>query len=481
MSNLSRGGAAAVVAIFLPPVLVRHMAPASYSAWVLILQVIAYLGYLDFGLQTAIGRYVAFANEKKDTVLRGGIFSTAFAGLSIAALVGLVLIAVAAAAFHSIFPAVPAPLLAPVRMAIVIVGISVALGLPASACNGVFVGLQRYEVPALTTGAGKLLSALGLIWAALTGRSLVFMAIVVATANFFSYALQFGMMRRFAPEIRLRVETITKSMIRELADYCVSLTVWSFSMLLVSGLDVLLVGRFQFAAVVPYSVSATLIAFLAGIQYAVFGVIMPHAAALEAHQDAQALGNLLIRSTKIGILMLLVMGLPLIIYAAPLIRIWIGPQFELLGGSILIILVTANMLRLTGAPYSSILIGAGQQRLVIVGPLFEGFSNLAASVLLGWKYGAIGVAWGTLIGAIVGVLANIFYNLVHTRSSIDVSQPRYVFKALVTPALCAAPVCCVIIATAFDRSIGGTLALPALVISLCACAALFLRLTVKAD
>lgn len=479
VANLGRGGTAAVVAILLPPVLVRHMEPATYAVWVLILQLVAYVGYLDFGLQTAIGRYVAFANETKDTKWRDGIFSTAFAGLAVAALLGLMLILFAAAASPYIFPSIPVALFAPMRTAMLIVGVSVALGLPASAWNGVFIGLQRYEIPAITIGVGRLLSALGLILVAITGRSLVLMATVVAASNVFSYVLQFGMLRRVASEIRFRSELITRSLIRELSGYCFSLTVWSFSMLLVTGFDVVLVGRFQFASVAPYSISATLITFLGGIQNAIFGVIMPHAAGLHARQEAKALGHLLVKMTRFGVLLLLLTGLPLIVFAAPIIRIWIGSQYDQAGGSILVILVIANMVRLTGAPYASILIGTGQQRLVIVSPLMEGFSNIVASVLLGWKYGAIGVAWGTLIGAVVAVLANVIYNLPRTRDSINISQFRYLCEALAVPAVCGMPVCLALLVTTVWKSLGSAMVFPALLISIGSCAAFLLKATLN--
>lgn len=455
------------------------MTPASYAVWVLALQVVAYLGYLDFGLQAAVGRYIAFANEKKDANMRDGIFSTAFTGLSIAALLGLFLILAIAIASHHIFPSVPPALLAPMRMAMLIVGVSVAFGLPASAWNGVFIGLQRYEVPAITTGAGKLVSALGLILAAIAGRSLVFMAIVMAVANFLSYSLQYGMFRRIASEIRFRRELIARHLIKELSGYCFSLTVWSFSMLLINGFDLILVGRFQFGAVTPYSVSATLITFLAGVQTAIFGVIMPHAAELQARQNSEALGNLLVRATRLGVLFLLLTGLPLIVFAVPIFRVWIGPQFAHAGGGILVILVMANMVRLTAVPYASVLIGTGQQRLVIVSPLMEGAANLICSILLGFKYGAIGVAWGTLIGAVAAVLANIFYNLPRTRFSINCSPFRYVSEAMAIPALCGSPVCLALTATTLFKSMGRGIVTPAWLISICACAIVILRTSVR--
>src|SRR5581483_12465590 len=115
IANLGRGSAAAMVALLLPPILIRHMSPAGYAAWVLALQVVAYVAYLDFGLQTAVGRYIAFANEKKDAAWRDGIFSTAFAGLTLAAFVGMLALLAMGIATRRLFPDVPVNLVAPMR------------------------------------------------------------------------------------------------------------------------------------------------------------------------------------------------------------------------------------------------------------------------------------------------------------------------------------------------------------------------------
>jgi O-antigen/teichoic acid export membrane protein len=88
-ANLVRGGTAGLVSIFLPAVLVRHMSQIEYSVWVLVLQVAAYSSYLDFGLQTAVGRYIAIANEKRDPHQRDSVFSTAFVGLSIGSVIAI--------------------------------------------------------------------------------------------------------------------------------------------------------------------------------------------------------------------------------------------------------------------------------------------------------------------------------------------------------------------------------------------------------
>src|SRR5437868_3402156 len=107
IANLSRGSASALVAFLLPPVLIRNMPTASYAIWVLVLQTAAYVGYLDFGLQVAIGRYIAYANERKIPQLRDSIFSTAFAGLCLAAVLSSLILFLAVIGTPRLFPEIP--------------------------------------------------------------------------------------------------------------------------------------------------------------------------------------------------------------------------------------------------------------------------------------------------------------------------------------------------------------------------------------
>jgi O-antigen/teichoic acid export membrane protein len=439
VANLGRGSAAAVVALLLPPVLIRHMTPASYAVWVLVLQTAAYVGYLNFGLQTAIGRYVAYANEKKDIEQRDAIFSTALAGLFCAALFSLVCLAVATLAAPAIFPSVPAPLVPQMRLALLLVGFSMAVELPASACNGVFIGMERYEIPALTIGGARLFSALGVIAAALTGRSLVVMAAIIASTNLLSYLAQFLALRRIVPGLRFRLALLRRSTARELYGYCLGLTVMSFSMLLVTGLDLVLVGRFDFVAVAPYSVSAAMVTLISGLVYAVINVVMPHAAALHARENASDLGKLVITTTRLSVLLLILSGMPMLIYAGPILHLWIGQRYVASGTPLLVILIVANIIRLLGAPYAIVLVAAGQQNYIKVSPLSEGISNFIASIALGALLGGIGVALGTLLGSIVSVASHLWYSMPRTRGVINFSRRRFLLSGVLSPLLWTFP------------------------------------------
>jgi O-antigen/teichoic acid export membrane protein len=291
----------------------------------------------------------------------------------------------------------------------------------------------------LTTGGARLFSALGIIAAALTGRSLVVMAAIVAAANLLSYCAQYLALRRIAPDVRFQPSLIRRSTARDLSGYCFGLTVMSFSMLLVTGFDLVLVGRFEFAAVTPYSVAASMTALMSGLLFAIINVIMPHATTLHAREKAEAMGRLVITSTRISVLLLVLTGAPMFIYAGPIIHLWIGQRYVASGAPLLAVLIIANIIRLIGQPYSIIIVAAGQQNYIKVSPLSEGISNFIASVILGSLFGGIGVALGTLFGSIVSVASHLWYSMPRTKRVIKFSRRDFVVSGVLSPLLWTCP------------------------------------------
>src|ERR1700722_14202719 len=65
-ANVTRLAVTSLVSIFLPAYLTHRLPVKTYAAWVLILQLSAYVGYLDFGVQTAVSKYIAEYEAKQD-------------------------------------------------------------------------------------------------------------------------------------------------------------------------------------------------------------------------------------------------------------------------------------------------------------------------------------------------------------------------------------------------------------------------------
>lgn len=437
-ANVARGGANALVTVALPPVLTRAMTTEEFGAWALVLQLSAYVGYFDFGLQSAVGRFVAHSTERGDRNHRDGIVSTSAAALILAGVISFAVLAILSLLLPQIFHGMSPTLQSATRVSLLLVSASLALGLPTSVFHGIFVGLQRNEIAASIVGGSRLLSAALLAITAWWKGGLVTMGIVLASVNLVSYAIAFFVARRVAPDIHIDRSSVRSTVAKELFGYCYSLTVWSFAMLLVTGLDLTIVGIFQYSSVAYYAVAAGLVTFLSGLQNAVFSALMPAAAVLHARGDSKALGRMLIGGSRYGTFLLVLIGLPLVFFAAPILRMWVGADYASNGAKFLIVLVVANVIRLLMTPYAVTLIGTGQQRLVIFAPLMEGGTNLVASLVLGYWLGAIGVAYGTLCGALVGVLLNLFYSMPRT-TEISFAMSEYLRDGFLRPALFALP------------------------------------------
>jgi O-antigen/teichoic acid export membrane protein len=419
------------------------MSADAFGAWSLVLQLSAYVGYLDFGIQTAISRFVAHTTERQNAGHRDRIVSTALACLAASgclAFLGLLLLAVL---LPRVFHHLPAPLLFDVREALIWVGGSLSIGLPASVYGAVFVGLQKNEVPAAIIGGSRLLSAVLVVIVVHMGGGVASMAAVVALVNLGSYSVQYVAYRHLTenlcPPMGLAFKHVSKSTIFELADYCFSLTIWGIAMLLVTGLDLTIVGIYRFADVAYYSVAATVVTFLAGLFGAIFGAMGSTAAVVHARGDRAGLGRMVTVTTRLGMILLLATGLPLILLAHWLLKLWVGPLYASHATVLLQVLVAANIVRLCATPYVLAMIGSGEQRRVILIPLLEGAVNLAFSLILGFYIGALGVALGTLIGAIIGLTGNIIYNMRRTLE-IQLSISEYMRDSLLRPLLCFVPI-----------------------------------------
>jgi O-antigen/teichoic acid export membrane protein len=437
-ANVCRGGAAALVMVLLPPFLTRILSKDAYGTWLLILQLSTYVSLLDFGIQTAVGRYVAHHNELEEPEQRDSIVSTSLALLAGSGGVAMVGISILAWQLPNLFKDMPAALSQDAQLALLCVGCSLAVALPFSVFGGIFIGLQRYDVPAWIIGVSKLLGGVFVVLIANASHSIVMMAIVMGVTNIGSGLWQFLAYRRIATDIKISKNGISKTTAIEISSYCFSLSIWTIGMIMVTGLDTTIIGYFDYQSVVYYSLAATLTSFVTSLHAAVITVIMPKAAAIGAKKDREALGNLLVSTTRYGVITLILTSLPLVLGAQLVLTLWVGENYASHTVLLLQLLVVANFTRYVGAPYATIALAVGSQKQIILSPLIEGVANVLVSIILTVHYGVIGVAIGTLFGSFVSIGMHFMYNLPRT-TNIKVSDTRLLLLAIVRPLLSIIP------------------------------------------
>ena len=274
--NLSQMVLSLAVSLVLPPFLVHHMQPAEYSAWVLILQLSAYVNYLELGMQTAIGKFVAEFHAVGDTKSIAGVVGTAFSILSTAAALGLVAVGIIAWQVPRLFHQMPVHLVHEVRLGVLSVGSTTAILLPFSVFVAIFIGLQRYVVPAVVQSVGRVLSALAVIVLLLMHGSILQMAMLISFLNILTAAVQYFCWHRYArADVPFAYFSFQRRFASRLAEYCGVLSLWTIGVLFVSGLDTTIVGHFDYRNTGYYAVAGSATNFMLLIVGNMLGPLMP--------------------------------------------------------------------------------------------------------------------------------------------------------------------------------------------------------------
>jgi len=437
--NLIRLFLAGAVGFILPAYLTHRLSVQTYSAWVLILQLGAYVNYLDFGIQTGISKYVAEYEAKKDTEGASKHASAGILLLLAASIVGVGLTLTLAWQAPNLFRNMPAVLYHDVRLSIVFVGFSLSFGLVCSMFSAIFYGLQRYAVPTIILGINRLLYAVVIIAAVAGHQSLAVMGALVAAVNIFTGLLQIEAWRRWASNIQVRLRGMDLSLVWKITAYCSALAIWTAGMLCVNGLDVTIVGKFDFSQTAFYSIAVMPTNFAVSILGAALAPLMPSVSALSVVRSPSELGAILARVTRYTSTILLVTGLPLIVAGYWILHVWVGASYASHTIGYLRILMLANILRCTCAPYANMLVATNSQKIAIAGAIAEAVTNLALSIYLAAHIGAIGVAYGTLIGSFVSVGAHFIFNMRFTRAKFAISRMRLFLTGLVRPGAIAIP------------------------------------------
>jgi len=437
--SLARVMANGLIALVLPAYLTHHMSVDTYGAWVLILQLGAFVSFLDLGIQTAVSKFVAEHDAKGDEVEAGRYASAGFAIMTLTGFLGVLLTLGLAWQVPRLFHKMPAALYGDVRLSVMLVGISLSFALVCSVFSAIFMGLQRYAVPMGIAILNRFSFAGAVLAAVFLHGSLAAMGTAVAVVNVATSLLQFVAWKKLIARVRLSVSMVNAPVLRQMARYCFLLAVWTVGMVCVSGLDVTLVGHYAYGETAYYSIAVLPTNFMLVIMAAMLGPVIPASSALSTQRSPVEMGHLLARASRYSTMFLLLTGLPLVVYGLPILRIWVGPVYAEKSFRYLQILVLANIVRNLCTPYATMVAATGKLREATASPVLEAVVNLTCSILLARRFGAIGVAFGTMIGSFVSVTLHYLVSMKLTRNTLTIPRTKLLLTGLLRPAMIVLP------------------------------------------
>jgi O-antigen/teichoic acid export membrane protein len=251
--------------------------------------------------------------------------------------------------------------------------------------------------------------------------------------------LQVGVWRKSANHISVSLRLIDIRLLKQMLQYCAVLTVWSVCAMFISGLDLTIVGHYSFAETAYYAIANAPTAFLITIVAALMGPLLPAASAQSVRRSPAKMGAFLLQATRYSSIVLMLTGLPFLVVGFLILQAWVGTSYALHSTTFLHMLILANIIRSSCAPYSTMVIATSRQRVATASPVTEGIVNVVSSIWLVQHLGALGVALGTLFGAIAGVAIHFAVSMRFTQSSIAISRTELFLTGMLRPAVITIP------------------------------------------
>lgn len=395
------------VGFLLAPFIVRTLGDGGYGYWSLVVTTVAWFGYLDLGIQSAVGHYIARHLADGDG---GKLDDKANSALAALSAIGLLVLAASliASLFFSRFFHVPAEAAAPVRAALLLMGLVAAAKFPMSVFQAMLVGAQRFDLVSGTSMAIKAANALMVYLALGSGKGLLGLALAVASTQLLEGLVLMALARRAVPGVRFRLFRFRPAAFRELFDYGAFNFAINVSAQLAAGFWVFILARKVGAeAVTYYSIGSEVIPYMAGVASAVTIPLLQAVIPMDVGADIASIREMFLNGSRYFFALICVMGSNLLLVGESFLGQWMGVKYldpvpYGSSGTVLLILTAANMAALSSSVAQQILFGRRKNRMFALVTVAESLLIAGLALVLVPRHGIIGMAVATLIPLAIG-------------------------------------------------------------------------------
>ncbi len=385
---------------FLTPFLLRELGANDYGLWILIGSIAAYGSLLDFGIATAVTKFVAQYHAEGRIEHARSLVATAlwlYLGLG---LVAVILSAILA-------PVIPIALNIPpgqqttASWLMLLSGLSLGVSLPSATSIAVLRGLHRFDLSNLVGIFGMTLFTVATVGVLLLGGGLLGMVAVGIPVTLVTQVPAIWLIQRTAPKLRFGLRQTDRGWLRTLMSFSSALFVINVAGQVQTKTDEITIGAFMpVANVAPYSIARRLSEMPQILSEQFMKVILPLASQLDAENDRGRLRTLYLASSRLTLAIFLPLAVGVIIFAQPFLKAWVGAPYDQYA-YLVVILTLASLVDISQWPAGTILQGIGRHRLLAVITFGTALANLGLSLGLVRPLGLAGVALGTLIPATI--------------------------------------------------------------------------------
>jgi GT2 family glycosyltransferase/O-antigen/teichoic acid export membrane protein len=413
LSNFGAQAWLLVVAIATTPFVVHELGVSAYGVYALVLTLIGYFAFLDLGLGVATVKYVSEFAGRGDTHAVGRVLRTAIGAYLLLGLVGATAIALSASFVATQILDVERGLTDVTTTALLLAGVGFAVNMPLAVFGAVPSALQRIvlantlSVGFATVGVGGTVTLLAL------GYGLPAILLFSVAVSAIALVAFFVVAKRLLPGVSLR-PGLERSQLRLLTGFGVMKFANQMASQTVYHLDKFLVGAFLGVGavaffVIPGQIAHRLTQVVANVSVA----FLPAASELHGQGDRERFAELYFRAAKVVALVVFPIGLVLVVFATPLLDLWLGADFARESAWPLRLLAIGYMLSALGTIPAVACDAVGRPGVTTAFSVAAAVLNVSLSLVFIPLYGITGAAAVNLVQSLVTLPVFLVY--VHRR------------------------------------------------------------------
>jgi len=388
-----------IVSGFIMPRVIDHqLGQDLLGVWDFAWSLVSYFGLVQAGVGSSVNRYVARYRAASDIAGINRIVSSATFILVLAGLLVLVLTIAVSLLLPSLFGDRLGDNLSDAQWVVFFLGISLVAQIAITAFNGVLTGCHKWGIHNFIKSGGHLAIVIGMIIILLRGGGLPGLALMCFAGYFLADITKVIFAYRVCEGLKLRFSMVGWKTIKSVFAFGGKTLIPSVSnMLLNQTSSILIIAYLGPAALALYTRPRSLIRHMNTLVNKMAMTLVPTTSAMQSTGDMKGIGELLVKSVRYSLYIVLPMVLVLVVFGSSILKLWMGPSYA--NGLLPAILAAGFTAAMANLPLISILAGmnahgrAGLAQLVasivtvglailFLGPLDLGLTGLAVAVTL---------------------------------------------------------------------------------------------------
>lgn len=410
-----------VTSFIMLPFLIHHLGDRMYGFWCIIGTVVGYFGYFDFGLSSAVSRFVSRAIGKSDENEVNLIISNSLILFSLFGIIVCIMSFLIAIFGQYLLESTERVLF---RDCILIMGVTLAISFPVRALTGVLFAKLQHSLFAISEIIGVLFKFTLIMYFIKKGFGIRTIAIVSAIGQIISCIITVAF---FLKTQNFKLCHYSKKCIKELFSYAIFTFAAQLAEIIRLRLSPLIITSFLgFRYVTLYNIADRLVDYFRQIIFNLLGTLTPVFSKLEGQNNFNEIEKKFKFLSKISAFITLYIGCGMMIFCKPFIMIWVGEQY-LDAYKFLQVLIISYTITLMNTTAAQLMYGISKHKYVAAISWIEAITNLILCIVLVRHLGLFGIALGVSIP--MAFLKGIVQPVVICRI-IKISIMQYYFKII---------------------------------------------------